>query len=112
MPDESLETNDERLCGVMSRRVFLRATLAGGAALLAERVSSVFATGAPIDTDAAGTVTFNIGGDLPVDRLGFGAMRLTGEGIWGWPPDRENALKVLQRAVELGANLIDTADAY
>jgi aryl-alcohol dehydrogenase-like predicted oxidoreductase len=39
-------------------------------------------------------------------------MRLTGEGIWGWPPDRANAIKVLKRAVELGANLIDTADAY
>ncbi len=47
-----------------------------------------------------------------MNRLGFGAMRLTGEGVWGWPPDRANALKVLRRAVELGANLIDTADAY
>ena len=47
-----------------------------------------------------------------VNRLGFGAMRLTGEGIWGWPPDRENAKKVLRRAVELGVNFIDTADAY
>src|SRR5207237_8995517 len=63
-------------------------------------------------TSSSDTSTFSIGGDLPVNRLGFGAMRLTGEGIWGWPPDRENALKVLQRAVELGANLIDTADAY
>ena len=53
-----------------------------------------------------------IGGDLPVNRLGFGAMRLTGEGIWGWPPDRENAKKVLRRALELGVNFIDTADAY
>jgi len=53
-----------------------------------------------------------LGGDLPVNRLSFGAMRITGEGIWGWPPDRENALKVLRRAVELGVNLIDTADAY
>jgi aryl-alcohol dehydrogenase-like predicted oxidoreductase len=53
-----------------------------------------------------------LGGDLIVNRLGFGAMRLTGEGIWGWPPDRGNALKVLRRAVELGVNLIDTADAY
>jgi aryl-alcohol dehydrogenase-like predicted oxidoreductase len=53
-----------------------------------------------------------LGGDLPVNRLGFGAMRITGEGIWGWPPDRKNALKVLKRAVELGVNLIDTADAY
>jgi len=56
--------------------------------------------------------TFQIGDDLPVNRLGFGAMRITGEGIWGWPPDRENAKKVLRRAVDLGANLIDTADAY
>src|SRR5205814_6088179 len=55
---------------------------------------------------------FRVGGDLPVNRLGFGAMRITGEGIWGWPADRDNALKVLRRAVELGANLIDTADAY
>jgi pyridoxine 4-dehydrogenase len=56
--------------------------------------------------------TFRLGGDLLVNRLGFGAMRLTGEGIWGWPLDRENAKKVLRRAVELGVNLIDTADAY
>jgi pyridoxine 4-dehydrogenase len=47
-----------------------------------------------------------------VNRLGFGAMRITGEGIWGWPADRDNARKVLRRAVELGVNLIDTADAY
>ena len=56
--------------------------------------------------------TFSIGGDLTVNRLGFGAMRITGSGIWGWPPDRENAKKVLRRAIELGVNLIDTADAY
>lgn len=56
--------------------------------------------------------TFKIGGDLTVNRLGFGAMRITGEGIWGWPKDRDEALKVLKRAVELGVNLIDTADAY
>jgi pyridoxine 4-dehydrogenase len=55
---------------------------------------------------------WKLGGDLPVNRLGFGAMRLTGDGIWGWPPDRANAVKVLKRAVELGVNLIDTADAY
>jgi pyridoxine 4-dehydrogenase len=55
---------------------------------------------------------FLLGGDLSVNRLGFGAMRLTGEGIWGWPADRENARKVLRRAVELGVNFIDTADAY
>jgi len=56
--------------------------------------------------------TFLLGGNLLVNRLGFGAMRLTGEGIWGWPPDSEKAKKVLRRAVELGVNFIDTADAY
>jgi pyridoxine 4-dehydrogenase len=56
--------------------------------------------------------TFLIGGDLPVHRLGFGAMRITGEGIWGPPGDHENAITVLQRAVELGVDFIDTADSY
>ncbi len=56
--------------------------------------------------------TFEIGGDLSVNRLGYGAMRLTGDGVWGWPPDRENARKVLRRALELGVNFIDTADSY
>ena len=58
------------------------------------------------------TTTITIGGDLTVNRLGFGAMRLCGPGVWGWPLDRENALHVLRRAVELGVNFIDTADAY
>ncbi|MEY2545542.1 MAG: pyridoxine 4-dehydrogenase [Verrucomicrobiota bacterium] len=58
------------------------------------------------------TSTFNIGGDLKVNRLGFGAMRLTGDGVWGWPADRESAKKVLKRAVDLDVNFIDTADAY
>jgi len=56
--------------------------------------------------------TFKLGGDLTVNRLGFGAMRITGKGIWGWPPDRANALKVLRHAIELGVDLIDTADSY
>jgi aryl-alcohol dehydrogenase-like predicted oxidoreductase len=59
---------------------------------------------------ASGTIT--IGGDLTVYRLGFGAMRLTGEGIWGEPKDVDEARRVLRRAVELGVNFIDTADAY
>jgi pyridoxine 4-dehydrogenase len=59
---------------------------------------------------AAGTIT--IGGDLSVNRLGFGAMRLTGPGIWGEPKDPQNARRVLQRALELGVNFIDTADSY
>jgi pyridoxine 4-dehydrogenase len=56
--------------------------------------------------------TFAIGGDLTVDRLGFGAMRITGRGIWGEPPDRATARRVVRRAYELGCTLIDTADSY
>src|SRR6202162_6651781 len=58
------------------------------------------------------TDTFALGGDLTVNRLGYGAMRITAPGIWGDPKDRDEARKVLQRAVELGVNFIDTADAY
>jgi pyridoxine 4-dehydrogenase len=61
---------------------------------------------------AAKSGTFLIGGDLPVHRLGFGAMRLTGKGIWGEPPDRNECLAVLRRAVALGITFIDTADSY
>jgi len=61
---------------------------------------------------AAQSGTFAIGGDLPVRRLGFGAMRLTGTGIWGEPADRQQAVAVLRRALELGITLIDTADSY
>jgi pyridoxine 4-dehydrogenase len=59
---------------------------------------------------AAGTIT--LGGDLTVNRMGFGAMRLTGRGIWGPPADRQEAIRVLRRALELGVNFIDTADSY
>ncbi len=62
--------------------------------------------------NAAASGTFALGGDLTVNRLGFGAMRLTGEGIWGAPKDVEEAKRVLRRAVELGVNFIDTADSY
>jgi pyridoxine 4-dehydrogenase len=60
--------------------------------------------------EASGKLT--VGGDLEVYRLGFGAMRLTGPGIWGPPADKQEALRVLRRALELGINLIDTADSY
>jgi pyridoxine 4-dehydrogenase len=56
--------------------------------------------------------TFTIGGDLEVRRLGYGAMRITGPGVWGWPADREAARALLRRVVDLGVQLIDTADAY
>jgi pyridoxine 4-dehydrogenase len=56
--------------------------------------------------------TFSIGGDLPVTRLGFGSMQLTGPGVWGDPKDPDEAVRVLRRAVELGVDFIDTADSY
>ncbi len=56
--------------------------------------------------------TFALGGDLPIHRLGYGAMRITGEGVWGPPAEPETALAVLRRAVELGVDFIDTADSY
>ena len=61
---------------------------------------------------AAYQKTFALGGDLPVNRLGYGAMRITGDGIWGPPKNHDEAIAVLKRAVELGVNFIDTADSY
>ena len=63
-------------------------------------------------TDAAAAGTVGLGGDLQVRRMGFGAMRITGNGIWGPPADHDAALAVLRRAVELGVNFVDTADSY
>ena len=61
---------------------------------------------------AAAAGTIEIGGDMTVNRLGFGAMRITGRGIWGDPPSRDQAIATLRRVVELGVNFIDTADSY
>src|SRR6266436_4697129 len=107
MHEKSSDWNEK--AGV-TRRTFLGTTLLTGAAFFAGGSEAIFGATSPTSVDS--NSFFKIGGDLPVNRLGFGAMRLTGEGIWGWPPDRANALKVLRRAVELGVNLIDTADAY
>jgi pyridoxine 4-dehydrogenase len=63
-------------------------------------------------TSAAAAGTIDVGGDLTVNRLGLGAMRITGEGIWGQPADRDEAKATLRRAIELGINFIDTADSY
>jgi pyridoxine 4-dehydrogenase len=95
---------------MMSRRRFVGVSAVTGAGILAG--AKVFGAGSTSAPGNATNPTFKIGGDLEVNRLGFGAMRITGEGIWGWPPDRANAINVLKRAVELGVNLIDTADAY
>lgn len=67
---------------------------------------------ADLKPDAAASGTFTLGGDLTVNRMGFGAMRITGKGIWGDPKDPAEAKRVLTRAVELGINFIDTADSY
>src|SRR5215813_4420479 len=66
----------------------------------------------PTELPAASAGSMTLGGDLVVRRMGFGAMRITGQGIWGDPPDRAKAYAVLRKAVELGVNLIDTADSY
>jgi pyridoxine 4-dehydrogenase len=65
-----------------------------------------------MSTLAAHARTFDIGGDLTVNRLGYGTMQLTGPGVWGDPEDRPEAIRVLRRAVELGVNFMDTADSY
>ena len=88
------------------RKVIVGAVL--GSAALAWQRRGLAATGAP--AGAAGTLT--IGADLTVNRMGYGAMRITGPGIWGEPKDAAQARRVLARAIELGVNFIDTADAY
>ncbi len=70
------------------------------------------AESAGLTSPAAAAGELTLGGDLTVRRLGYGAMRITGEGIWGEPADREGALALLRRVLELGVNLIDTADSY
>jgi pyridoxine 4-dehydrogenase len=91
----------------VTRRRFLATVAAGAASTVTGALTKLVIAETTIKS------TFRIGGDLIINRLGFGAMRLiTNEEIWGWPADHENAKKVLRRAVELGVNLIDTADAY
>ncbi len=109
MTDEFPEPRQGRS---VTRRTFIGVSLASGAALLAGKSDVTFGAQSSTTPKMATNTTFKLGGDLTVNRLGFGAMRITGEGVWGWPPDRENALKIVTRAVELGVNLIDTADAY
>ena len=93
----------------MNRRQMLLAGMAGLGSLVAIRGLRA-SPGSSAAAAGAGTLT--IGGDLTVNRMGFGAMRLTGEGIWGEPRDPAEARRVLRRAVDLGVNFIDTADAY
>ena len=92
----------------LTRRQVVMGGVVGLTAFMAPREALRASTRAP--AAAAGTLT--IGGDLTVNRLGFGAMRITGSGIWGEPADAAEARRVLRRAVELGVDFIDTADAY
>lgn len=92
----------------LTRRQVLASSLAGVTALVAPWESSRAAAAAP--AAAAGTV--KLGGDLVVNRMGFGAMRITGPDIWGEPKDPAEARRVLHRALDLGVNFFDTADAY
>ena len=100
---------DDRRSGEITRRKFTALTIGGSAAII---TGGSFMMRAAANSTAGNPSTFKIGGELTVNRLGFGAMRITGDGVWGWPKDREEARRVLKRAVELGVNLIDTADAY
>ena len=96
--------------GRLTRRQLLAGGAAGMAGLLAPGKALQAADSVKQPAAAAGTVT--LGGDLVVRRMGFGAMRLTGPGIWGEPKDAVEARRVLRRAIELGVDFIDTADAY
>ena len=75
-------------------------------------VSTPLSDSPDVSVSAAASGQFTIGGDLPVNRLGYGAMRITGEGIWGEPADRIEALRTLAHLPQLGVNFIDTADSY
>jgi len=81
-------------------------------AIKAHSISSSTEASGDVAKPATRSGTFQIGGELPVTRLGFGAMRITGKGIWGEPADHDEAIRVLRRAVDLGINFIDTADSY
>lgn len=105
---------------MMSQEITRRSVLTGAGAWLSgamlSQVQPVAAaaggTAPPHASSASRAGTLTLGGDLTVHRLGFGAMRITGEGIWGEPPDVPEVRRVLQRALELGVNFIDTADSY
>src|SRR5947208_8901805 len=112
MSEESPNARQKRLDSDITRRTFLCMSLGTGAMLFPGGSATILGADSSTAMSPVTDSVWKLGGDLPVNRLGFGAMRIIGEGVWGWPPDRDNALKVLKRAVELGVNLIDTADAY
>src|SRR4029077_5299734 len=98
MNEKSLRHNRD---GGVTRRTFLGTTLVTGAALLARGSDVIFGAESSASPNIATNQTPQPRRDVAVNPRGLGAMRIPGEGIWGWPPDRGNALKVLRRAVEL-----------
>jgi hypothetical protein len=94
MPDKSPDANEKPVDSGVTRRTFLGMSLASGATPLAGRSATMFGAASSTTPSLATNSVWKLGGDLLVNRLGFGAMRITGEGIWGWPPDRDNALKL------------------
>jgi pyridoxine 4-dehydrogenase len=96
----------------LTRRQVLVGSILGMGTLAAPRAALRAAAGGATAATAGAAGTIRLGGDLAVNRMGFGAMRITGPGIWGEPKDPAQARRVLQRALELGVNFIDTADAY
>src|SRR5437773_12536604 len=103
MREKSSNSNEK--AGV-TRRTFLGTTLLTGAAFFAGELDVTFGAESSTSSNVATNPTWKLGGDLTVNCLGFGAMRVTGEGTCGYVPDRDDALKVLWRAVALGVNLI------
>ncbi|HKD54871.1 MAG TPA: aldo/keto reductase [Steroidobacteraceae bacterium] len=107
-----------QLSSLTRRQVLVSGALGMGCLASARAVRAATAAATPASTSsapaapAAGAGTLRLGGDLIVNRMGFGAMRVTGPGIWGEPKDPAEARRVLRRTVELGVNFIDTADAY
>src|SRR5437660_5287001 len=97
---------------MIGRRLTRRQVVAGGIVGMESFIAPLGAAEAGVAATAAAAGTLTLGGDLVVNRMGFGAMRITGPGIWGEPKDPAEAHRVLRRAVELGVNFIDTADAY
>jgi aryl-alcohol dehydrogenase-like predicted oxidoreductase len=109
MSDTSLTRRQAIMGGVLGMAMMAGRVPGAGAASTG---TSATAVSGAAQTPAAAAGRFTIGGDLPVNRMGFGAMRITGPEIWGEPKDPAEARRVLHRALDLGINFIDTADAY
>src|SRR5437762_13874522 len=102
MSDESPNAKQKRVDSGITRRTFFGMSLGAGATLFAGGSATILGADSSRATSPVTNPTWQLGGDLPVNRLGFGAMRISGEGIWGWPPGGECARKVLVCAGELG----------